>query len=86
MDTANYEYDFTVKQLYTNNQFTSVLLTYYNYTGGAHGNTSYIGLVIDNITGKIYALKDFYQTDKLVKKLSPIWQKRIQKEMSIALE
>jgi Protein of unknown function (DUF3298)/Deacetylase PdaC len=80
LDTANYEYQFDVEKLYSNTQFTSIKLTYYGFTGGAHGNTSYIGLVIDNTTGKIYELKDFFQVNKLVRRLSPIWQKQIQKE------
>lgn len=53
---ANWEYDINVKKIYSNTGFTSLLMETYQFTGGAHGSSARIGLVIDNITGKTYTL------------------------------
>ena len=53
---ANWEYDIHVKKIYSNTGFTSLLMETYQFTGGAHGASARIGLVIDNTTGKMYTL------------------------------
>ena len=44
--------------------------------------SSRVGLVIDNTTGKLLSLKDFYNTGKLVRKLSPVWQLQIRAKLA----
>lgn len=77
LDTFNWEHTINIKKLYSDSSITSVLITTYEYTGGAHGSMSRIGLVMDTKTGKKLSLADFYDADKLAKKLSPIWDKQI---------
>ena len=62
LETAHWIHTIEVKNIYSDKSITSVLLTSYEYTGGAHGTTTRIGLVMDTKTGK---------------KLSPIWDKQI---------
>lgn len=77
IDTKNWEHTIAVEKIYTDASYTSVLITSYEYTGGAHGSTARIGLVFDTKTGKKLTLNDLYDTKKLTRKLSPIWQNRI---------
>jgi hypothetical protein len=84
-DPHNWEYDIAVKKIYSDEYITSLLMTTYQYTGGAHGSSSRIGLVVDNKTGKFLTLKDFYNTQKLVRKLSPVWQLQIRAKLATAL-
>ena len=74
---SNWEHTITVKKIYSDEKITSLLISTYEYTGGAHGSSSRIGLVIDNATGKKLSLSDLYNTKKLTMRLSPIWQKQI---------
>lgn len=81
IDTTRWEHTVTVKKIYSDSKITSLLMTTYEYMGGAHGSTSRIGLVIDNETGKRLSLGDFYITKKLTMRLSLIWQKQIVKRL-----
>lgn len=74
---TNWEHTITVKKIYSDEKITSLVIHTYEYTGGAHGSSSRIGLVIDNTTGKKLSLSDLYDTKKLTMRLSPIWQKQI---------
>lgn len=77
IDTSNWEHTITVKKIFSDEKITSLVIHTYEYTGGAHGSSSRIGLVIDNATGKKLSLSDLYDTKKLTMRLSPIWQKQI---------
>lgn len=77
LEIANWEHTVTVKKLYSDKIITSILITNYNYTGGAHWSESRIGMVMDTKTGKQLSLPDFYDTNKLTKKLSLVWYKQI---------
>ncbi len=77
MNTKNWEHTIRVQKIYSDSKIISVLITSYEYTGGAHGSMARIGLVIDTSTGKKLTLDDLYNAQKLTKRLSPIWQKQI---------
>lgn len=86
IDTTNWEHTITVKKIFTNNKISSLLINSYEYTGGAHGSSARIGIVIDNTSGKVLSLDDLYDTKKLVKRLAPIWQKQIRSQLERSLE
>lgn len=77
MDSKNWEHTIVVEKIYTDESITSILITSYEYTGGAHGSTARIGLVMDTTTGQKITLDDLYNTKKLTRRLSPIWQQQI---------
>ena len=77
IDTTNWEHNIEVKIIYQDKDITSLLINSYEYTGWAHGSMSRIGITIDNTTGNIISLDKLYDTDKLVKKLAPIWKNKI---------
>ena len=85
IETANWEHTIHVRSIYSDSTITSVLITSYEYTGGAHGSLARIGLVMDSKTGKQLTLADFYNTTKLTRKLSPIWQKQIAHRLSTSI-
>lgn len=39
----------------------SIILKYYQYTGGAHGNTFYSSMIINGETNESYQLSDFFE-------------------------
>jgi hypothetical protein len=86
MDTENWEHTIRVQKIYGDNKITSVLITSYEYTGGAHGSMARIGLVIDTLTGKKLNIGDFYDTNKLSKVLGPIWQKQINTRLATTMQ
>lgn len=86
IDTKDWEHTIKVRKIYANNKVSSLLINTYEYTGGAHGSSARIGMVIDNTSGKILSLEDFYDTEKLVKRLAPIWQKQIRSNLERSLE
>lgn len=74
---ANWEYDIDVKKIYENDQFVSLLMTTYQYTGGAHGSSARFGIVIEKATGKRLEIGDVFQARPLVYRLGPVWRSQI---------
>jgi hypothetical protein len=74
-----YEYTITVEKVYQDEKYTSVILHFSSYTGGANGTYSRLGIVLDTQTGKRIYIEDIFSAKKLVYRLSPVWQKSIQK-------
>lgn len=75
-DARKNNYPFRVYQAYIDYKVTymessiiSIPVTYYSYTGGAHGTTEVISRNIDLKTGKELALKDIFKEDTDYKNL-----------------
>lgn len=81
MDPHNWEYTFQVKKVYGDKNITSLLINMYQYTGWAHGISWRIGIVYNNKTWEKIELDDLYDTEKLVKIVGPVWEKKISKEL-----
>ena len=74
---ANWEYDIQVKKIYENENIISLLMTTYQYAGGAHGSSARFGMVIEKSTGKRLEVGDIFQSRPLVYRLGPVWRSQI---------
>lgn len=59
--------EFEVKK--NNEQVISLLVKYYKYSGGAHGNYEYVPYNIDLACGKIFQLKDMFKVNSNYKQI-----------------
>lgn len=63
-DIRKYNFTSKYKVTYNKNNILSIVLTIYQYTGGAHGSTTEVAYNFDTNTGKIGVLEDFFGEDK----------------------
>jgi hypothetical protein len=63
-DIRQYNFTSKYKVTYNKNNILSIVLTIYQYTGGAHGSTTQVAYNFDTNTGKIGVLEDFFGEDK----------------------
>ncbi len=84
-DPATWEYDIRVQKLYENTDIISLLITSYQYTGGAHGSNARIGIVIDKNTKKRLQISDLYDSQGLPFRLGPVWRKNIESRLSLRM-
>jgi Deacetylase PdaC len=77
MDPRNWEYDFSVKKVYEDEDILSLLMKTYQYTGGAHGSSGRFGIVFDKKTGKQLSITDIFEERPLVYRLGLLWRLQI---------
>ncbi len=80
-DPATWEYDIRVQKIYENTGSISLLVTSYQYTGGAHGSSARLGIVIDKKTQKRLYIADLYDARKLPFRIGPVWRKAIESRL-----